>query len=173
MPPFSTNEVAKAIGVHPVTLEKWLKQSKLRPPRKLQVGGRVVRLWTKGDVERARKHKQKNYRKGRGRKRQSQKVAKEILPRTSTSEAGNVSKVRNLARVEAVLALNRLLRKEYNRLRRRGQVVISPSEIAESVYRAFEAAAVKGPVSFQERFKLILQQRAEHFCRERSEEEHA
>ena len=68
MKPLSTNEVAKAIGVHTITVEKWIADGKVKGPKRLQVGGRVVRLWTASDVERLRKHKQKNYRKGRGRK---------------------------------------------------------------------------------------------------------
>ncbi len=51
-----------------ITLEKWLKQRKVATPKRLQVGHRVVRLWTKADLERVREYKQENYRKGRGRK---------------------------------------------------------------------------------------------------------
>jgi hypothetical protein len=64
----STREVAKELGVHPITVEKWLRHRKVQPPQKLRVGNRVVRLWSKADVERLRKYKQENYRKGRGRK---------------------------------------------------------------------------------------------------------
>ena len=68
MKPLSTNEVATAVGVHTITLERWLAQEKVKSPKRLEVGGRVVRLWTVSDVERLRKYKQQNYRKGRGRK---------------------------------------------------------------------------------------------------------
>jgi predicted DNA-binding transcriptional regulator AlpA len=65
---FSTPEVAKMAGINTVTLERWLASGKVESPRRLRVGGRVVRIWTASDVERVRKHKQQNYRKGRGRK---------------------------------------------------------------------------------------------------------
>jgi len=68
MQPLSTAQVAKAVAVHSITLEKWLKQRKIAQPKKLLVGSRTVRLWTKADVERIRKYKAANYRKGRGRK---------------------------------------------------------------------------------------------------------
>ena len=68
MKPLSTNEVAKAIGVHTITVEKWIARGKVKSPKRLQVGARVIRLWTAADVKRLRKYKQENYRKGRGRK---------------------------------------------------------------------------------------------------------
>jgi predicted site-specific integrase-resolvase len=68
MKPLSTNQVAKAVGVHSITLEKWLAQGKIKQPKKLMVGERIVRLWSEADVGRITKYKQENYRKGRGRK---------------------------------------------------------------------------------------------------------
>jgi DNA-binding transcriptional MerR regulator len=65
---FSTPEVAKMADIHTITLERWLSSGKLKSPKRLRVGGRVVRLWTSQDVERVRKYKLQNYRKGRGRK---------------------------------------------------------------------------------------------------------
>jgi hypothetical protein len=37
-------------------------------PKPLRVGRKVFRNWTDSDLERVRKYKQENYRKGRGRK---------------------------------------------------------------------------------------------------------
>jgi hypothetical protein len=68
---FSTREVAERVGVHPITLEKWLAQDRIPQPQRLEVGGRVVRLWTAADVREVRKFKAGNYRKGRGRKPKS------------------------------------------------------------------------------------------------------
>ena len=65
----STREVAKLVGVHPITLERWLAGSKARAPKLLRVGGRVVRLWTSRDIARLKHYKAAHYRKGRGRKR--------------------------------------------------------------------------------------------------------
>jgi predicted site-specific integrase-resolvase len=65
----STAQVARMIGVNRVTLQRWLIDGRVREPRKVQAGGVVARVWTDRDVERIRKFKLKNYRKGRGRKR--------------------------------------------------------------------------------------------------------
>jgi len=40
------------------------------PPRKRKVADVTVRIWTAEDIERLRKYKEGNYRKGRGRKPQ-------------------------------------------------------------------------------------------------------
>lgn len=71
MSPFSTREVAQFIGIHLVTLEEWLAKGKVKPPRTVRVGAKTYRLWTTRDVERVRKHKEKFYRKGRGRKKKT------------------------------------------------------------------------------------------------------
>lgn len=68
MATLSTPQVAKLVGVHAVTLERWLASGKVATPKRLTVGERVVRLWSGRDVARVRKYKLENYRKGRGRK---------------------------------------------------------------------------------------------------------
>jgi excisionase family DNA binding protein len=68
----STPEVAQLVGVHTVTLERWLASRVIPSPERLQVGGRSVRLWTARDIERVKRHKAESYRKGRGRKKQSE-----------------------------------------------------------------------------------------------------
>ena len=65
----STPEVARLVGIHPITLERWLATGKVGAPRRLRVGGRIVRLWSSQDIERVKGHKAKFYRKGRGRKK--------------------------------------------------------------------------------------------------------
>lgn len=62
----SNSEVAKEAGVHPGTLERWLAAGKLRRPKVLIEGGRVVRLWKEEDIEHIRRYKTKNYGKARG-----------------------------------------------------------------------------------------------------------
>jgi hypothetical protein len=64
----STAEVAKKAGVDRATLERWLASGKVARPKSLRIGQKVFRNWTDADVERVRKFKQGNYRKGRGRK---------------------------------------------------------------------------------------------------------
>jgi DNA-binding transcriptional MerR regulator len=67
MKAFSTSEVAKAIGVNKSTLLRWLYSGTLKEPRKIVQPGVESRVWTERDVERAQKHKDLHYRKGRGR----------------------------------------------------------------------------------------------------------
>lgn len=56
------------MGIHPITLHRWVVQGRIDAPKKQRIGGVVVRLWTDRDVDKVRKYKQENYRKGRGRK---------------------------------------------------------------------------------------------------------
>jgi predicted site-specific integrase-resolvase len=65
---YSTAKVAAEIGVSKLTLTRWLKAGKVKEPRRITQGGIELRLWTNRDVERVRKYKETNYRKGRGRK---------------------------------------------------------------------------------------------------------
>jgi hypothetical protein len=51
-----------------VTLERWLASGKIRSPKNIRYGRNEFRNWTAVDVERVRKFKAANYRKGRGRK---------------------------------------------------------------------------------------------------------
>jgi DNA-binding transcriptional MerR regulator len=76
MASYSTPKAAKKCGVHHITLQRWVSAGKIKAPRKVRVGGVVVRLWTDSDLERVRKYKQENYRKGRGRKAKSRRGGK-------------------------------------------------------------------------------------------------
>jgi DNA-binding transcriptional MerR regulator len=68
MASYSTPEAAKKCRIHHITLQRWVSAGKIKAPRKTRVGGVVVRLWTDSDLEKVRKFKAANYRKGRGRK---------------------------------------------------------------------------------------------------------
>jgi len=68
MSPLSTAQIAKAVGIHRVTLERWLSSGKVQSPKTVRIGDGTFRQWTTADLERVRKYKQQNYRKGRGRK---------------------------------------------------------------------------------------------------------
>ena len=68
MAPLSTEGVAKQVGVSRVTIERWLATGKLPRPKTVRYGKNEFRDWTIKDVERVKKFKQQNYRKGRGRK---------------------------------------------------------------------------------------------------------
>jgi predicted site-specific integrase-resolvase len=64
----STAQVAAEVGIDRVTLERWLRDGKVKLPTTIVVGARRFRLWTAADVERVRQVKAKIYCKGRGRK---------------------------------------------------------------------------------------------------------
>jgi predicted DNA-binding transcriptional regulator AlpA len=68
MKTYSTSQVTKIVGIGRMTLLRWLKDKKIPEPRRISNGGLNARIWTDRDVERVRKFKQENYRKGRGRK---------------------------------------------------------------------------------------------------------
>lgn len=68
METYSTAQVARTLGIHKVTLKRWLISGKVKEPKRIGNGGVEARIWTDRDVERVRKYKQENYRKGRGRK---------------------------------------------------------------------------------------------------------
>jgi len=56
------------LGVHKVTLQRWLLGGKISEPNRVRIGNIECRIWTDSDLEHVHKYKQKNYRKGRGRK---------------------------------------------------------------------------------------------------------
>jgi predicted site-specific integrase-resolvase len=68
MKTYSTKQVAKVIGIHWVTLRRWLANRRIRPSQGIRLNGSTLWRWTDRDVERVRKYKEANYRKGRGRK---------------------------------------------------------------------------------------------------------
>lgn len=68
MSALSTVQVARKIGVSKLTLIRWLLDGKVKEPRRVKQVGQEIRIWSNRDVERVRKYKQENYRKGRGRK---------------------------------------------------------------------------------------------------------
>jgi len=76
---YSTAEVARMIGVHKVTLVRWLLAGRLAEPRRSSLGGQVLRLWSERDLARAKAFKDANYRlatvEGRGRRRTGSKAA--------------------------------------------------------------------------------------------------
>jgi hypothetical protein len=65
---FTTKQVAKKIGAGYQTMLRWLYARKLAEPERLMLGGASIRLWTKSDLERARKYKIEGAAKRRSRK---------------------------------------------------------------------------------------------------------
>src|SRR5262245_27915300 len=61
---YSTKEVARKVGVHWVTLHKWMAAGKIRPSLHIGMNGGKHWRWTQRDVEAVIRFKAKNYRKG-------------------------------------------------------------------------------------------------------------
>jgi hypothetical protein len=66
---YSTAQIARMIGVDKQTLLRWLWAGKVPEPRRQKNGGQDVRIWNVRDLNRVRRYKEANYRKGRGRKK--------------------------------------------------------------------------------------------------------
>lgn len=52
---YTTNEAAGKLGVHRVTLQRWIAAKKIPAPKVQRVGVLSFRLWKDQDIERARK----------------------------------------------------------------------------------------------------------------------
>lgn len=55
MKQYTTNEAAAKLGVHRVTLQRWIRDGKITAPDMQEVGVLKFRLWTAADIERVRK----------------------------------------------------------------------------------------------------------------------
>jgi hypothetical protein len=66
---YSTAQVARMIRVHKRTLIRWLLEGKVGEPKRVSIGLIDSRIWADRDVERVRRYRAANYRKGRGRKK--------------------------------------------------------------------------------------------------------
>ena len=66
---YSTKKAAERVGIHWVTLLRWLAAKKIRPTVAVPMdGGRTLWRWTEKDMAKLEKLKKATYRKGRGRK---------------------------------------------------------------------------------------------------------
>ncbi len=70
---YSTQQLARKLKISNQTLHRWMRAGKVKAPPKRKITGVTVRVWTPRDVERVRKYKAANYRKGRGRKKKAKK----------------------------------------------------------------------------------------------------
>ena len=68
MTAYSTDQVAKAVGIDKSTLLRWLYSGKLAEPKIVETPTSKIRVWSKRDLTRVQRYKEQNYRKGRGRK---------------------------------------------------------------------------------------------------------
>jgi len=76
---YSTKEAARKVGVHWVTLHKWMAAGKVRPSHQIGMNGGKHWRWTERDIKNARKYKAKHYwKKKTPRKRDSKARANEL-----------------------------------------------------------------------------------------------
>jgi excisionase family DNA binding protein len=55
MKQYSTREAAKKLGLHLITIQKYIAAGKIPvPPMSMSIGGGKVRIWTDQDVEKVR-----------------------------------------------------------------------------------------------------------------------
>jgi DNA-binding XRE family transcriptional regulator len=54
---YTTVEAAKRIGVSRQTLQAWCKGRFIDAPEPIEIGNMSVRLWTKADIQRAKRFK--------------------------------------------------------------------------------------------------------------------
>jgi hypothetical protein len=74
---YSTQQAAKQVGIHWVTLHRWLAAKKVRPTIAVPMGGgRTLWRWTEKDLAKLEKLKKATYRKGRGRKPKAKKASR-------------------------------------------------------------------------------------------------
>jgi len=79
MDSYSTRAAAKVLGIHFVTLQRYIAANKIPAPKSKRVGGSIVREWTDKDIERVRKFlpKIENGRKTRYQKERQQTKKKQ------------------------------------------------------------------------------------------------
>lgn len=65
---YSTDQVAKTLGIDKSTLLRWLYSGRLAEPKIVETPTSKIRVWSEKDLTRAQRYKDTNYRKGRGRK---------------------------------------------------------------------------------------------------------
>lgn len=51
----TTQRVARILGVHRVTLQRWIASGRLKAPKLIRMNGGSVRLWDEKDIARAKK----------------------------------------------------------------------------------------------------------------------
>ena len=70
---YTTEEAAKKVGIHQVTLQRWIKAGKVKAPEPTLIGAVGYRLWSLVEIEEAKAVKRAIYHKGGGRKKKRTK----------------------------------------------------------------------------------------------------
>jgi excisionase family DNA binding protein len=69
----TTKEAARRVGIHQVTLQRWIKAGKIRAPEPTLIGAVGYRLWSLDEIEKVKVVKRALYHKGGGRKKKRSK----------------------------------------------------------------------------------------------------
>jgi excisionase family DNA binding protein len=64
---YSTKEAAAEVGITRATLQAWIKDKKIKPPKPTLEGARAKRIWTVSDMATLRSTKERIYWTGQGR----------------------------------------------------------------------------------------------------------
>jgi excisionase family DNA binding protein len=68
---YSTRQAARKLGIGQPALYRWMRDGRVRAPRKRSLGGISIRLWSARDLARVRRYMERHYReyrKGMGRR---------------------------------------------------------------------------------------------------------
>jgi excisionase family DNA binding protein len=65
----TTEEAARKVGIHQVTLQRWIKAGKVNAPEPTLIGAVGYRLWSLEEIEEVKAVKRAIYHKGGGRKK--------------------------------------------------------------------------------------------------------
>jgi len=74
MATYSTAQVAKILGIGTDTLHRWIREKKVPAPALELIGGVRVRLWSEGDLAKAKNYKAHNYWGKGGRKKRKKRT---------------------------------------------------------------------------------------------------
>jgi len=66
---YSTQEVAKLLGIHKSTLLRWLYSARIAEPKHATIAMQNHRVWSERDLKRVEKFKEASYRKKPRRKK--------------------------------------------------------------------------------------------------------
>jgi hypothetical protein len=77
---YSTKEAARQVGIHWVTLLRWLAAGKVSASIEIGMNGGRHWRWTAGDVAKIREYKDEHFREGQGRRKKgsARKKSKKI-----------------------------------------------------------------------------------------------
>jgi predicted DNA-binding transcriptional regulator AlpA len=60
---YSTVQAVKKLGIGRDTLYRWIRGLKVAAPKRTEVGGVRIRLWTDADIKKVRAYMKQSYRK--------------------------------------------------------------------------------------------------------------